>query len=103
MASGKREVRVAEETVVVKKQTSVIVLELTENEAKFLQFLTMHIGGVPNKTPRKYSDRISNALTQAGVALPGYYEGPNEPCIVGGETGFHFDSNYCYAAEDLDP
>lgn len=49
----------------VKQPPRKIVLELTEGEADFLLGISLHIGGHPTNSPRKYAVRIGDALYAA--------------------------------------
>lgn len=49
----------------VKQPPVKVILELSEGEADFILGVTGKIGGSPDRSPRKYSDRIRAALTGA--------------------------------------
>lgn len=49
----------------VKQPPVKVILELTEGEADFILGVTAKLGGDREKSPRKYSDRIQAALTDA--------------------------------------
>jgi hypothetical protein len=57
--------RKVEESIVQRTKVNRIQLTLTEGEADFLLAVLSKIGGSPVKSPRKYQERISKALTDA--------------------------------------
>lgn len=61
MAEAKEVQKVIEETVIVKKKVSLIVLEISEDEAKFLQAMMSKVSG-SQKGLRGHATSISKAL-----------------------------------------
>jgi hypothetical protein len=86
-------------TTMVEQEERRINLELSENEAKFLRFLGMHVGGHPKTSPRGHMERIVRALDLAGIGLPAYYN--QRDCLVDRDPGFRFKSDFPYNKEEL--
>lgn len=58
--------KITTETVMqpIEVKTKTIILELTVEEALWLQALTTMVGGCPHKTPRGIFDNIGNGLNR---------------------------------------
>jgi len=52
----------------IKKPPSIIILELTEDEAGLLCSIFQRVGGSPENSRRKYADSIRWALESVGVS-----------------------------------
>lgn len=65
MATAKKEVRTTE--VVQLVTSDVIVLELSEEEAKVLKAAMLRVHGEPDSSYRSVTSRIYNALNRAGL------------------------------------
>lgn len=57
--------KVFERTISQPRKVKRVQLELTEGEADFLLATMASIAGHPRNSPRKYAERIRNALTAA--------------------------------------
>jgi hypothetical protein len=66
MADAKR--TTVEKVVTEKKKVPAITLTLTQEEAEALQALTGNITGDSYGSPRKHTDAVYHALSQAGVS-----------------------------------
>lgn len=51
------------------RATGTITLELTLEEASFLRALVRHVEGCPHRSPRRMSDAMDRALSEAGVPI----------------------------------
>lgn len=69
MATGER--NTIKEPVTTYINKDVIILTLSEEEARFLQDIMNTIGGDREKSRRKYEESITSALRESGVTLWG--------------------------------
>ena len=63
------------------------VLTLSEEEARTLRVILSAVGGVPDATPRKYSNAVNRALADAGVE-------PIEAKFSEGSENLYFSHHY---------
>lgn len=73
----------------VKQPPNKVILELSEGEADFILALTARIGGHPEHSPRKYSERICTALT---VALGFAWDGTDAEKLMTSSSRIYFNN-----------
>lgn len=73
MATGSRKIEKVAVTTYVEKESTDVVLVLSQEEASFLFDVSARTGGCPKKSRRRLMDNIQGALIQAGFKY-GYWD-----------------------------